>query len=163
MVVSRRAHAAAGTRQRPTMAAAGTRQRPTMAAAGTRQRPTMAATVRTAEGCFLFLLFLQLATPAAGISAPNTSLATIPVGYFGGHHTAPTATRGTVPCSPTAGCRPTDNFAMLAKMRLVMVEKWEGHCTHYVHQSTCTSLATVWPHVSLCVRARERACELRGK
>ena len=40
------------------------------------------------------------------------SLATIPCGYFGG----------------TYRRRGDENIAMLAKMRLVMLEKWEGHC-----------------------------------
>ena len=46
------------------------------------------------------------------ITQPNTSLATIPVAYFGG----------------TSAKRPHSNVEMLAKMRIVMVEKWEGHC-----------------------------------
>ena len=44
--------------------------------------------------------------------APNTSFATIPVAYFGG----------------TTEARPAGNLDMLAKQRLVMVEKWEGRC-----------------------------------
>lgn len=49
----------------------------------------------------------------AQISTPiNTSLATVPVGYFGGN----------------AARRGGANIAMLAKMRLVMLEKWEGPC-----------------------------------
>ena len=61
-------------------------------------------------------VFLALATatlPAAlAIVAPDTSLATVPCAYFGGNY----ARRGDA------------NIAMLAKMRLVMLEKWEGHC-----------------------------------
>ena len=52
-------------------------------------------------------------------TAPNTSLATIPVAYFGGHHSN---------CTSPTGCRSETNLQMLAKMRMVMVEKWEGHC-----------------------------------
>lgn len=39
--------------------------------------------------------------------------------YFGGHHS---------PCTAPTGCRSGANLAMLSKMRMVMVEKWEGHC-----------------------------------
>jgi hypothetical protein len=49
---------------------------------------------------------------AQAIVAPNTSLASVPCAYFGGNY----AKRG------------PENIAMLAKMRIVMVEKWEGHC-----------------------------------
>eukprot|EP01048_Picozoa_sp_COSAG05_P019260 COSAG05_NODE_2969_length_2456_cov_1.963089_2_plen_359_part_00 len=59
----------------------------------------------------------------AGVSAPNTSLASIPVGYFGGHHNQDTSVHGVIPC-PAAGCRPAVNLQMLSKMRIVMVEKW---------------------------------------
>eukprot|EP01065_Artemidia_motanka_P011112 TRINITY_DN1597_c0_g1_i2.p1 TRINITY_DN1597_c0_g1~~TRINITY_DN1597_c0_g1_i2.p1 ORF type:complete len:356 (+),score=137.39 TRINITY_DN1597_c0_g1_i2:77-1144(+) len=53
------------------------------------------------------------AMPAvAGITPPNTSLATIPVVYFGGINAT----------------RPAENIAMLAKMRAVGIEKWEGPC-----------------------------------
>ena len=53
-----------------------------------------------------------LVSTAQAIIAPNTSLATVPCAYFGGN----------------AQQRGAENIAMLAKMRLVMVEKWEGHC-----------------------------------
>ena len=52
-------------------------------------------------------------------TAPNTSLATIPAAYFGGHH---------APCTGATGCRSAANLQVLAKMRMVMIEKWEGHC-----------------------------------
>ena len=64
---------------------------------------------------FVLLLLASsaaLCSPAASITPPNTSLATIPVAYFGG----------------TTKPRPQANLEMLSKMRLVMVEKWEGHC-----------------------------------
>ena len=64
--------------------------------------------------------------PAANSAAPNISLATMPIGYFGGHHNQNTSDRGVTPC-PAAGCRPAKNLAMLAKMRIVMIEKWEVH------------------------------------
>jgi len=48
----------------------------------------------------------------AAIIAPNTSLATVPCAYFGGNY----ARRGKA------------NIKMLAKMRIIMIEKWEGHC-----------------------------------
>eukprot|EP00038_Savillea_parva_P016780 m.18063 g.18063 ORF g.18063 m.18063 type:complete len:491 (-) comp3561_c0_seq1:59-1531(-) len=50
--------------------------------------------------------------PRTRVTAPNTSLATVPVGYFGGN----------------AGHRDDASIAMLAKARIVMLEKWEGHC-----------------------------------
>ena len=56
------------------------------------------------------MLFFCASTFA--IIAPNTSLATVPVGYFGGN----------------AQHRGDANVAMLAKMRIVMIEKWEGPC-----------------------------------
>ena len=49
---------------------------------------------------------------AAAIIAPNTSLATTPTGYFGGN----------------AARRDNASIAMLAKNRIVMIEKWEGRC-----------------------------------
>jgi hypothetical protein len=48
----------------------------------------------------------------SGTLLPNTSLATVPVGYFGGN------------CKP----RPEANLEMLSKMRVVCIEKWEGPC-----------------------------------
>ena len=68
-----------------------------------------------------------LVCTAAGVQAPNVSLATMPIGYFGGHHNEDTSDHGNTSC-PAAGCRPQQNIEMLAKMRLVMIEKWEGHC-----------------------------------
>lgn len=49
---------------------------------------------------------------AFALTPPNTSLATIPVGYFGGVNVT----------------RPKENLEMLSKMRIVGIEKWEGHC-----------------------------------
>lgn len=57
------------------------------------------------------LVVLQAAVTTA-IIAPNTSLATVPIAYFGGNF----ATRNDA------------NIDMLAKCRLVMIEKWEGKC-----------------------------------
>jgi hypothetical protein len=64
------------------------------------------------------LLAAAAAAAAARAAAPpgsrrvNTSLATIPVGYFGGLSDARTAA----------------NLDGLSKMRLVVIEKWEGPC-----------------------------------
>eukprot|EP01052_Picozoa_sp_SAG31_P007693 SAG31_NODE_371_length_16628_cov_3.741943_1_plen_391_part_00 len=63
----------------------------------------------------------------ASITPPNTSLATIPVAYFGG----------------TTERRPPANLVMLSKMRIVMIEKWEGHCW-----ADCLANATVSPPLS---------------
>jgi hypothetical protein len=49
-------------------------------------------------------------SPATAI-APNMSLATVPTAYFGGN----SIRRGDA------------NIEMLSKMRIVMIEKWEGH------------------------------------
>ena len=48
----------------------------------------------------------------SAITAPDTSLATVPCAYFGGNYER----------------RNDANIAMLAKMRIVMIEKWEGPC-----------------------------------
>ena len=56
-----------------------------------------------------------VAAPTAALVAPNTSLATIPVAYFGGK-------------GGKSGARSPANLAMLSKMRIVMLEKWEGGC-----------------------------------
>eukprot|EP01051_Picozoa_sp_SAG22_P015882 SAG22_NODE_2144_length_2941_cov_2.511963_2_plen_425_part_00 len=59
------------------------------------------------------LLALAARRQVSAITAPNTSLAAgTPVSYFGGN----SARRGDA------------NIAMLAKMRMVMLEKWEGPC-----------------------------------
>ena len=50
---------------------------------------------------------------AAAITPPDTSLDTLPVGYFGG-----------VNCKE----RSQENIEMLAKMRIIVIEKWEGPC-----------------------------------
>ena len=62
-------------------------------------------------------LAVLLATPTSGslsrnVLAPSTSLDTLPVVYMGGN-SAP---------------RPKENIEMLAKMRYVVIEKWEGPC-----------------------------------
>lgn len=49
---------------------------------------------------------------ASSVRTPNTSLHTLPVGYFGG----------------VATQRPTANIEMLSKMRIIVIEKWEGPC-----------------------------------
>ena len=56
---------------------------------------------------------LALAPLCASIIAPNTSFATVPTAYFGGNQ----ARRGNA------------NIKMLSKMRIVMIEKWEGVCS----------------------------------
>lgn len=58
----------------------------------------------------LFHLLLALAT---AITPPDTSLETLPVGYFGG-----------VNCKQ----RSQESIQMLAKMRVIVIEKWEGPC-----------------------------------
>ena len=50
---------------------------------------------------------------AVSITPPDTSLDTLPVGYFGG-----------VNCKE----RSQENIEMLAKMRVIVIEKWEGPC-----------------------------------
>ena len=60
----------------------------------------------------LFLHLLLLHLPTYAVIAPNTSLATVPTAYFGGNY----------------AYRNVANIAMLAKQRIVMLEKWEGHC-----------------------------------
>ena len=59
------------------------------------------------------LLAALLAARAAAITPINTSLATIPTGYFGG--------------SPVAS-RPASDIAALAQQRVIVIEKWEGPC-----------------------------------
>ena len=66
----------------------------------------------SAAAALLLALFAFRASTTLAIVAPNTSLATVPCAYFGGNY----ARRGDA------------NIAMLAKMRLVMLEKWEGSC-----------------------------------
>jgi hypothetical protein len=68
-----------------------------------------------------------MSATGGAVRAPNISLGTMPIAYFGGHHNEGTEFHGNTSCSP-AGCRPPENIQMLAKMRLVMIEKWEGHC-----------------------------------
>lgn len=60
------------------------------------------------------ILAVLLATACAvrAVHPPNTSLATLPTAYFGG----------------TTAPRPQANIAMLARQRLVIIEKWEGPC-----------------------------------
>ncbi|MCG8622816.1 MAG: hypothetical protein MJE68_12580, partial [Proteobacteria bacterium] len=50
---------------------------------------------------------------ASAITPPDTSLNTLPVGYFGG-----------VNCKE----RSQENINMLAKLRVIVIEKWEGPC-----------------------------------
>ena len=59
------------------------------------------------------LLAALLAAHGAAITPINTSLATIPTGYFGG--------------SPVAS-RPAYDIAALAQQRVIVIEKWEGPC-----------------------------------
>ena len=58
------------------------------------------------------MLLLSLCIELACSAPPNTSLATVPTAYFGGNY----------------AYRNVANIAMLAKQRIVMLEKWEGHC-----------------------------------
>jgi hypothetical protein len=63
--------------------------------------------------CHAVVLLCTLLRAGSAITAPNTSLELgTPVCYFGGN----AAERGPA------------NIAMLAKMRMVMIEKWEGTC-----------------------------------
>ena len=57
------------------------------------------------------LLVAALLARCRGIVAPSTSLATVPVAYFGGN----------------AAPRPEANLQMLAKMRLSERDKWGQH------------------------------------
>jgi len=58
------------------------------------------------------LAALRAAEPrAAGLAGINTSLATIPTGYFGGSGLAP---------------RPDTDIQALAQQRVIVIEKWEG-------------------------------------
>ena len=57
-------------------------------------------------------LFACASLSAATVVVPSTSLKTIPVVYMGGN----------------AAPRPQANIEMLAKMRYVVIEKWEGPC-----------------------------------
>eukprot|EP01052_Picozoa_sp_SAG31_P004615 SAG31_NODE_192_length_20788_cov_8.938083_17_plen_175_part_00 len=92
-------------------------------------RPGCQQLDRATPMCMAWMLLLLRTLPEPGVSvrAPNTSLETIPAAYFGGHHNKPTAFHGNASCAST-GCRPAANVQMLAKMRLIMIEKWEGHC-----------------------------------
>ena len=49
----------------------------------------------------------------SGLTQPTTSLATLPVPYFGGVSGHP---------------RAQASYDMRAKMRIVVIEKWEGPC-----------------------------------
>ena len=60
----------------------------------------------------MFLLICMLSSSAVMGVAPNVSLATLPVVYFGGINAT----------------RTQANLEMLAKMRVVGIEKWEGRC-----------------------------------
>ena len=72
-----------------------------------RARPFMLALVLASSGCQLIS-----GRPAAPpLVAPNASLVTIPAAYFGGK-------------GGNSGKRSAANLAMLAKMRLIMLEKW---------------------------------------
>jgi hypothetical protein len=61
------------------------------------------------------LFILTFANSASALVAPDLSMSTIPVAYFGGK-------------GGKSGPRDASSIAMLAKMRLVMLEKWEGPC-----------------------------------
>ena len=58
------------------------------------------------------LVFALCVLPSALAVAPNVSLATLPVVYFGGINAT----------------RPQANLEMLSRMRAVGIEKWEGPC-----------------------------------
>lgn len=61
----------------------------------------------------LAVLMVFLVGEAVAITPADTSLDTLPVGYFGG-----------VNCKT----RSQESIAMLAKMRVIVIEKWEGPC-----------------------------------
>eukprot|EP00117_Sycon_ciliatum_P045242 scpid73696/ scgid32539/ len=66
--------------------------------------------------CFILPLIavgLAMCGSSEGLTKPNTSLETIPLGYFGGVSGHP---------------RAQASYDMLAKMRIVVIEKWEGPC-----------------------------------
>ena len=61
----------------------------------------------------LVVVAVILVGEAVAITPPDTSLDTLPVGYFGG-----------VNCKT----RSQESIQMLAKMRVIVIEKWEGPC-----------------------------------
>ena len=73
------------------------------------------------------IIFMLVLGEAAAITPPDTSLDTLPVGYFGG-----------VNCKQ----RSQENIEMLAKMRVIVIEKWEGPCWY-----ECYSNLTMNPPV----------------
>jgi hypothetical protein len=86
------------------------------------------------------LLLLLSSRRVHALVAPNTSLATIPVAYFGGK-------------GGRSGARSPTNIAMLAKMRIVMLEKWEGASVCLpIHPPVCPSGTQCVPAVrsSVC-------------
>jgi hypothetical protein len=60
----------------------------------------------------LVLALLMAVCTAGKIVVPSTDLTTLPIVYMGGNSAA----------------RPKENIEMLAKMRYVVIEKWEGIC-----------------------------------
>ena len=78
-----------------------------------------------------------------GLTTPNISLATLPIGYFGGLTVHP---------------RPHANLAMLSKLRVVMIEKWEGHCWADCVQNTSVGL----PCRSSCNAEREMMATMKA-
>ena len=65
--------------------------------------------------CRMFIALLWVtpwATLVSAIIAPSTDLDTLPVVYMGGNNLS----------------RPKANIEMLAKMRYIVIEKWEGPC-----------------------------------
>ena len=81
----------------------------------------------TAAVIVILHIILCVLGDAAAITPPDTSLETIPVSYFGG-----------VNCKE----RTQENIEMLAKMRLIVIEKWEGPCWY-----ECYSNLTMNPPV----------------
>jgi hypothetical protein len=61
---------------------------------------------------FVFCSAIALLAASTHAMLPNPSLATLPIAYFGGT----TAPRGAA------------NIAMLAKQRMVIIEKWGERC-----------------------------------
>jgi hypothetical protein len=87
---------------------------------------------------------LAAAAPSVhGLTAPNISLATLPVGYFGGLSVHP---------------RPAANLAMLSQQRMVMIEKWEGHCWVDCVQNTSLGL----PCLPSCDAEREMLATMKA-
>ena len=74
--------------------------------------------------CVVCAVLCMLVGGGVAIMPPDTSMETIPVGYFGG-----------VNCK----LRSQENIEMLAKMRLIVIEKWEGPCWYECYSNLTKS------------------------